>query len=107
MGAREVFFLPARSGNLSLSPLRNHSEEGEECFGAPIFNAEWQVVAFMSFSGPGIQITAQPDAIRNAIVENTQRISRVLGYVRPSSSAETNSQDLIAHILAMSQSNEH
>jgi transcriptional regulator len=74
---------------------------------APVFNAEWQVVASMSVSGPSIQITAQPGAIRNVVVEYTQQISPVLGYVRPSSFAETNSQDPIAHTLAMSQSNEH
>lgn len=79
--------------------------EGVECFGAPIFNAEGRVVASMSISGPSIRVTPQAEAIRNAVLEFTLRISRVLGYVRPSSTVDTNSPVLIAQSVATSQSN--
>ena len=81
--------------------------EGVECFGAPIFNAEGRAVASMSISGPSVRVTPQADNIRNAVIEFAQRISRVLGYVRPSSSADTNSQSLLAQTFAMSPSNQH
>jgi DNA-binding IclR family transcriptional regulator len=58
--------------------------EGVECFGSPIFNAEGRVVASMSISGPSIRMTPQADAMRNAVREFAQRISRVLGYSKPS-----------------------
>jgi hypothetical protein len=99
------FFLPARSGNLSLSPFQNHSEEGQQL--TPFFKAEERVVASVSISGPTIPISPKAVKTLSPVIEYTQRISCVLGYVWPSSSAETNSQDLIAHTLSMSQFNEH
>lgn len=80
--------------------------EGVECFGAPIFNAEGRVVASMSISGPSIRVTPQAEAIRNAVIEYTLRISRVLGYVRPSNSADTNLQNLTAQTFAASPTSE-
>jgi DNA-binding IclR family transcriptional regulator len=80
--------------------------EGVECFGAPIFNAEGRAVASMSISGPSVRVTPQAEGIRNAVLEFSLRISRVLGYVRPSNSADTHSQDLIAQTFATSPSNE-
>lgn len=54
--------------------------EGVECFGAPIFNAEGQVVASMSISGPSIRMAPQAPAVRSAVRETARRISWVLGY---------------------------
>jgi hypothetical protein len=73
----------------------------------PFFYAEVRVVASVSISGPTIPISPKADMVLSPVIEYTQRISLVLGYVRPSSSAETNSQDLIARTLSMSQFNEH
>jgi IclR family transcriptional regulator, KDG regulon repressor len=80
--------------------------EGVECFGAPIFNAEGRVIASMSISGPSVRVTPQAEAIRNAVREFTLRISRVLGYMRPSNSSGTIS-DLIAQTAAKSQLDKH
>ena len=74
--------------------------EGVECFGAPIFNAEGRVVASMSVSGPSVRITPQADHIRNAVIEFSLRISRVLGYVRPSNSSESPSENPISPTMA-------
>jgi len=73
----------------------------------PFFKAEERVVASVSIFGPTIPISPKADIVLSPVIGYTQRISRVLGYVRPSSSAEANSQDLIAHTLSMSQFNEH
>lgn len=78
--------------------------EGVECFGAPIFNGEGRVVASMSISGPSIRVTPQAEAIRNAVLEFALRISRVLGYVRPSNSLKTSASDPISQTLAVSES---
>ncbi len=64
--------------------------EGVECFGAPIFNAEGRAVASMSISGPSIRMTPQAEAMRNAVLEFTQRVSRVLGYLQPSITPQSN-----------------
>jgi len=44
----------------------------------------------MSISGPSIRMTPQAEAMRNAVLEFTQRVSRVLGYSQLSITPQSN-----------------